>query len=105
MFRAAFLACGFFVTLCGVAMCFVDRVTLTDYASRHVRRTVGEVAQSDPDAWRLIYAVAQEEKTGDARETIDPPDWAGFCLLSVGGVTLLYSLSLPGKRQEEEEDG
>lgn len=103
MIRAAFFACGFFVTLCGAAMLFIDRVVLTDYTGRCLRQTVSEVAKKEPAAWRLIYDVDHESIGG--REVVDPPDWAGFCLLSVGGVTLLYSLCLPGRKRDEEEEG
>lgn len=103
MIRAAFFSCGCFVTLCGAALLFVDRVVLTDYASRRVRETVCEAAKKEPAKWRLIYAV-DGETAPEAGEVIDPPDWGGFCLLSVGGVTLLYSLCLPGRRRDEEEE-
>lgn len=103
MIRAAFFSCGCFVTLCGAALLFVDRVVLTDYASGRVRQTVGEAAKKEPAAWRLIYAAGDENASGSG-EVIDPPDWGGFCLLSVGGVTLLYSLCLPGRRRDEEEE-
>ena len=35
-------------------------------------------------------------------EVFDPPDWAAFGLLSMGGVMLLYSLALPGRHDEDD---
>ena len=102
MIRAAFFACGLFVTLCGVATVFVDRVELTDYASRRLRRAVAETS-ADAPALRLIYS-ADATGSPDRREVVDPPDWAGFGVLSAGAVTLLYSLCLPGRRPPEEEE-
>jgi len=99
MIRAGFFTCGLFVTLCGVVLLFVDRVVLTDYAGKKLR----EAAKQDSSAWRLVYSVdGGGEPTG--AEVVDPPDWGGVCLASVGGVTLLYSLCLPGRKPDDEED-
>lgn len=99
MIRAAFFACGVFVALCGGALTLVDRVVLTDYAGRKLRGAV----ETKSSALRLIYS-SGENTVAAGREVIDPPDWGGFCLLSVGGVTLLYSLCLPGRETEADEE-
>jgi hypothetical protein len=112
MIRAIFFSFGLFVTLCGVAMLFVDRVVLTDYAGRKVREAAGPIAASDqtaePRGWKLVYASRRVEEAGaemdPPRQVIDPPDWAAFGLLSAGGVTVLYALALPGRRNGDEEE-
>ena len=40
----------------------------------------------------LFTAVSPERK-----QVIDPPEWAAFSLMSVGTVTMLYSVALPKK--------
>ncbi|HEX6983981.1 MAG TPA: hypothetical protein VF170_01335, partial [Planctomycetaceae bacterium] len=101
MIRALFFACGLFVTLCGGLTACVDRVVLTDYAGRRLREAAGPTAsvesQSGPSPWRLVSVVRDTEAASEGREVIDPPDWAAFALLSVGGVTVLYALALPGR--------
>jgi hypothetical protein len=104
MIRALFLACGVFVALCGGALACVDRVVLTDYAGQKVAEAAGPVAVEERGPWRLVSAVRQGEGTPAERMVIDPPDWAAFALLSVGGVTVLYAIALPGRREEEEAE-
>ena len=31
----------------------------------------------------------------ESRPVIDPPEWAAFTLLSIGSVTMLYSVAIP----------
>ena len=31
------------------------------------------------------------------KQVIDPPEWAAFSLMSIGTVTMLYSVALPKK--------
>mgnify|MGYP006332185319 CR=1 FL=1 len=42
---------------------------------------------------RLIALVSQAAT--DGRRVIDPPDWLGFTLAGMGGLTMLYSVALP----------
>ena len=104
MIRAAFFACGFFVTLCGVLATCVDRVVLTDYASRRLRQAVRQSEATDSGGWRLLSTTDAGGAAGDARQVVDPPDWAGFALLSVGGVQMLYSLCLPRAKAEDDDE-
>ncbi|MGC1273484.1 MAG: hypothetical protein WBC44_07220, partial [Planctomycetaceae bacterium] len=104
MIRAFFLACGTFITLCGGSLLLVDRVVLTDDAARHLRDSSGSLVEASIDdaaanngrpPWRFV-----------SQDVIDPPDWGAFGLLSIGGVTLLYTFALPGRRDDDdEEDG
>ena len=80
MLRAAFFAGGMFVIMLGLSTMCVDKVIL--HAKDDPRR--------DPN-FRGFYTSVNEQK----QHVFDPPDWAGFSLLSVGGVTILYSLALP----------
>lgn len=82
MLRATFFAVGLFVTLWGVGCLFVDRFELnmrSDIAPQSGFRG-------------LFSSIAPERK-----KIIDPPDWAAFSLMSIGTVTMLYSVALPKK--------
>ena len=107
MFRAMFFACAVFIMLCGGLLLFVDRVVLTDYAGRKLRESDAPVIASSSQVslsqWRLVSSVSNPDDVTAGREVIDPPDWAAFALLSAGGVTLLYTLALPGQRDDDEE--
>ena len=80
MLRASFFAGGMFVIMLGLSTMFVDKLVL--HGKDDPRR--------DPN-FRGFYVSVNEHK----QHVFDPPDWAGFSLLSVGGVTILYSLALP----------
>lgn len=80
MLRASFFAGGMFIILLGISTMFVDKLVL------HGK----EDGRHDPN-FRGFYTTVNESR----QYQFDPPDWAGFSLLSVGGITILYSLALP----------
>lgn len=80
MLRAAFFAGGLFVIMLGLSTMIVDKVVL--YGKQDSR--------PDPN-FRGFFTSVNEQR----QHVFDPPDWAGFSLLSVGGVTILYALALP----------
>ncbi|MBN1395140.1 MAG: hypothetical protein JW959_08965 [Pirellulales bacterium] len=77
MWRAFFLAIGFFLMILGVECLGVERVTL-------------KVHDDPPPAGPF----AAEVKTGP-RKQIVPPPWAPWSLLSSGAVMCLYSFTIP----------
>jgi len=82
MIRAIFFAGGLFVALCGVSFLMVDKMVLTASASEPEQR---------PREFRGLFM----EKSTDDKKVFNPPEWAAFCLMSVGTVTMLYSVALP----------
>jgi hypothetical protein len=85
--RASFFAAGLFVLLWGASFLVVDKVVL------HMQ----EDASPRNSGFRGLFTT-----TNTARQRVfDPPDWAAFSLLSVGSVTMLYSIALPGKKKQE----
>ncbi|MGQ0637684.1 MAG: hypothetical protein ACT4QC_24160 [Planctomycetaceae bacterium] len=82
MVRATFFAVGLFVTLWGVGLLFVDKFVLT---------MKSEMPQ--PSGFRGLFTAITPER----KQVIDPPEWAAFSLMSVGTVTMLYSVALPKK--------
>lgn len=82
MMRATFFAIGLFVTLWGVGFLVVDKFVLK--ANSEATQTTG---------FRGLFTAVAPEST----RVIDPPDWAAFSLMSVGTVTMLYSVALPKK--------
>jgi len=80
MMRATFFAIGLFITLWGVGFLFVDKMVLN------------MKSESQQSGFRGLFNAATERN-----RVIDPPDWAAFSLMSVGTVTMLYSVALPKK--------
>lgn len=86
MIRSSFFSVGTFVLLCGVTFLYADKVVLKDN---------GEKLERDKN----IRGMMTNQQIGeDVRRVIDPPEWAAFSLLSVGAVTMLYSIALPHHR-------
>lgn len=73
MWRSMFAALGLYAVLVGVECLVVEKAVL----ARHESPAAG--AKAD---------------VGRNREFI-PPDWAPWSLMSVGAVTMLYSVTLP----------
>ena len=78
MWRALFLAVGFFVMILGVECLGVERVTLKMHDA--------------PPA--PVSPFDTESRTG-AQKQIVPPPWAPWSLLSSGAVICLYSFTIP----------
>lgn len=85
MIRAIFFSGGLFVALCGASFLMVDKMVLTVDTSEAEERT---------QEFRGLF---MEEAESD-QKVFNPPEWAAFFLMSVGTVTMLYSVALP-KRQ------
>lgn len=66
----------------GVAFLTVDRLVLDG------------AALDDQRSFRGMLASPQFVER-ERRDVIDPPDWAAFALMSLGSVTMLYSVALP----------
>jgi len=82
--RTVFLAVGLFVGLTGISLLFVDKVVLTAKADD---RPTGDI--------RGFFTNINSEQ----QKVIDPPEWVAFNLISVGTITVLYSVALPKKKQ------
>ena len=85
--RATFFSIGLFIGLWGLSLLFVDSIVLT-------AKKEEKPQQRQQNFRGLFSANASREQ----QKVIDPPDWAAFSLMSVGSVTMLYSLALPKKK-------
>lgn len=79
MWRATFVALGFYCCLLGVQCLLIEKAVLADHKS------------PGSFAGRL-----------DPRNNRDlvPPDWAPWSLLSAGAVTMLYTITIPKRVKE-----
>ena len=80
MLRAACFATGLFIGLWGGAFLTVDKLVMYEPQER------------DPGIRGML---AKQVVGSESRPIIDPPEWAAFTLLSIGSVTMLYSVALP----------
>lgn len=80
MLRSACFAAGLFVGLWGLSFLAIDKLVMFQPEER------------DPGIRGML---AKQVVNKETRPIIDPPDWAAFTLLSIGSVTMLYSVALP----------
>lgn len=80
MLRASSFAAGLFIGSWGLAFLAIDKVVLH------------EPTEKDPGIRGML---AKQVVDKEQRPIIDPPEWAAFSLLSIGSVTMLYSVALP----------
>ncbi len=78
MWRALFLAVGFFLMILGVECLGIEKVTLKTH--------------DDPPA--PVSPFDTEPKLGPQKKIVPPP-WAPWSLLSCGAVVCLYSFTIP----------
>ncbi len=78
MVRCLFFGLGAFVALWGSSLFVVDGVLLR-----------ADGAESSPLVRRMTSTLP------DGRRMFDPPDWVGYTLVGMGGLTMLYSVALP----------
>lgn len=81
MWRALFLALGFYACLLGLQCLVVEKADLA----------------GPRDKANGLFESAQN--IGRSRE-LRPPEWAPWSLLSVGAVTMLYSFTIPRRVKE-----
>ncbi len=85
MLRAFFFAGGLFIAMWGITFTMVDQMVFT---------WKEPPPQRDPE-FRGFFT-----KLNDQRQPVlNPPQWAAFTLMSIGTVTMLYSVALPKPRQ------
>ena len=84
MLRAFYFASGVFIALWGVAFLMVDQVTFA--------WKVEPVVKRDPE-FRGFYVTLNENR----QRVFNPQQWMAFSLMSIGTVSMLYSVALPKK--------
>ncbi len=83
MVRSIFFSTGLFVALWGGAFKMIDKIVLN----------IDQERSMDNGFRGLFSGVGVTQK-----KVFDPPEWAAFSLMSVGAVTMLYSVALPKKQ-------
>ncbi|MBI1314890.1 hypothetical protein GC176_26645 [bacterium] len=87
MWRAIFFAGGLFVAMWGGTFLMVDEMVLT----------FKDEPKPEPrtEEFRGLFM----SKNKDNKEVFNPPEWVAFTLMSIGSVTMLYSIALPRRSQ------
>jgi hypothetical protein len=81
MWRSFFLAAGVYSCLLGLQCLTIDKAIL------HGR---------EPSPTRIL-GVSMNPMSLERSKELTPPDWAPWSLMSLGAVTVLYSITLPAR--------
>jgi hypothetical protein len=86
--RNQYFFMGLVVLLIGIQLRMVSSYTLTHEATKFLaERTQKSTADS------TLFALSTDMGKGP-QKVINPPEWLGWCLMSIGGVLILHSLAM-----------
>lgn len=86
--RNQYFFLGVLVLLLGVQVRNVSAYVLTPEATRFLAETTGT---STTDATLMSIS---SDFGSEPRKVLHPPEWLGWCLMSVGAVLVLHSLAM-----------
>ena len=86
--RNQYFFLGILVLLIGVQVRNVSAYVLTPEATKFLAESTGAA-----DGNNMLVSLTSD-LGGGARKTLQPPEWLGWCLMSVGAVLVLHSLAM-----------
>ena len=93
--RNQFFFLGMFILLIGIQVRMVDTYVLSPETSKILaERTGGKTLASASDS-PSAFAAANGPASSLNRKNFQPPEWLGWCLMSIGAVLILHSLAMP----------
>jgi hypothetical protein len=91
--RNQYFLAGLVIVMLGIQLRLVETYVLNERATQFVARRMQQIkGQHVASASELPTLFASSAPV--AHESMRPPKWLGFSLLSVGSVLVLYSLAL-----------
>ncbi len=91
--RNQYFFAGVLVLLIGLELRMVSSVVLTPETTRLLANKSQTTASAAPPALAFGGSNAASPLPS-ARRVIRPPEWLGWCLISVGSVLILHSLAM-----------
>ncbi|MCO6043785.1 hypothetical protein NG895_07685 [Aeoliella sp. ICT_H6.2] len=89
--RNQFFFLGVLILFLGIQVRMVESYTLSSQATKFLAdRSSGAVASASDAAGGTAASVVPI-----GNKTIQPPEWLGWCLISIGAVLVLHSLAMP----------
>jgi hypothetical protein len=86
--RNQFFFIGLVVLLLGLQLRFVSAYVLNPEATQFLAERSGETTAAAASLFTLTSTPAV------ARKVLQPPEWLGWCLISVGSVLILHALAM-----------
>ena len=89
--RNQFFFLGLVILLIGVQIRCVSAYVLNPKATKFIAERTGEPAQQTA---AMSFFGATSSSNSGVRKVVQPPEWLGWCLISVGSVLILHSLAM-----------
>jgi hypothetical protein len=87
--RNQFFFLGLVVVLIGLQVRFVSSYVLNPKATKFLAERTGQSSGTNASFFALTSGT-----DAAPRKVLQPPEWLGWCLMSVGAVLVLHSLAL-----------
>ena len=88
--RNQFFFLGIVILLVGIQFRTVSAFVLNPEATKFIAERTGHAS----DAKTQSYLNATAGTSAAPRKVVEPPEWLGWCLMSVGAVLILHSLAM-----------
>ncbi len=88
--RNQFFMLGMLVLFLGIQFRVVDRYVLSDKATRILAKQMA----GEDSAQAAALRAADATNSPIPQHVVEPPEWSGWCMISIGSVLILHSLAL-----------
>ena len=82
---------GLVVLFLGIQSRTVEAYVLNEKSTRFLAEKLGSSPMEEGSSMGRFFAAAGPMP----RKTVRPPEWIGWCLISIGAVMILHSLAMP----------
>jgi hypothetical protein len=93
--RNQFFFLGMFILLIGIQMRTVDTFVLSPEATKFLAERSGNATVASAATSPGAFIAANTPANPMMRKSLHPPEWLGWCLVSIGAVLVLHSLAMP----------
>ncbi|MCE9555035.1 MAG: hypothetical protein K8T91_16905 [Planctomycetes bacterium] len=87
--RNQYFMIGLVLLFIGIELRMVDSFTLNERSSKFVTEKFGSQSEQT-----MAPLMAMAGGSAGSRRVIKPPQWLGWCIISVGSVLILHSLAM-----------
>lgn len=93
--RNQFFFAGLFLLLVGMQLRAVETYVLTPEATQFLAERRGAESVASADNSPFANFAVQNHLVPQGARVVRPPEWLGWCLMSIGAVLVLHSLAMP----------
>jgi hypothetical protein len=91
--RNQFLFLGLVILLIGLQVKYVSAYVLKPEATQFLAERTGQSSPAQSGSMAAFFGITGGTSAAP-RKVLEPPEWLGWCLISLGGVLVLHSLAM-----------